>query len=77
MDINVKEARSRFSNILSQVEGGQEVVITRRGKAVARLVPYAAKGQKLPSLKEFRASIRIAGEPLSKTVVHNRNEDRL
>ena len=72
----MKEARSRFSDLISQVEKGEEVVITRRGKAVARLVPYAAAERRLPSLKEFRASIRIAGDPLSKTVVQNRNEER-
>lgn len=37
--ISVFEARTRLSALLDQVERGQEIVITRRGKAVARLVP--------------------------------------
>lgn len=39
MEINVKDARSRFSSLLDMVQGGDEVVILRRGKEVARLVP--------------------------------------
>lgn len=37
--LSVAEAKARFSAVLAAVEAGQEIVITRRGKAVARLVP--------------------------------------
>ena len=33
------EAKNKLGTLLDWVEGGEEVVITRRGKAVARLVP--------------------------------------
>jgi prevent-host-death family protein len=33
------EAKTHFSRLLERVERGEEIVITRRGKAVARLVP--------------------------------------
>lgn len=44
MVLNVKvigafEAKNRLGTLLDWVEQGEEVVITRRGKAVARLVP--------------------------------------
>lgn len=41
-------AKAHLSRLLDEVEAGGEVVITRRGKPVARLVPYAeaAKPQK-------------------------------
>jgi len=35
----VADAKSRFSSLLAEVEAGEEVVITRRGRPVARLVP--------------------------------------
>jgi prevent-host-death family protein len=76
MNISVKEARSRFSAILSEVEEGNEIVIMRRGKAVARLVPCADNRRKLSSLKEFRATIQLKGEPMSETVIRNRSEER-
>lgn len=35
----VRDMQHRLSAILSEVERGEEIVITRRGKVVARLVP--------------------------------------
>ena len=36
------EAKNRLGTLLDWVEHGEEVLITRRGKAVARLVPADA-----------------------------------
>ena len=38
-EIGAFEAKNRLSELLDQVEKGGEVVITRRGKPVARLIP--------------------------------------
>ena len=35
-------AKSRFSTVLAQVEAGEEVVFTRRGIAIARIVSEPA-----------------------------------
>jgi len=37
MVVSITEAKKRFTELLRAVEAGEEVVITRRGKAVARL----------------------------------------
>jgi prevent-host-death family protein len=36
------EAKTKLSELLDRVERGEEIVITRRGKPAARLVPPAA-----------------------------------
>ena len=36
--VSVHEAKMRLSRLLAQVEAGEDVVIARRGKPVARLV---------------------------------------
>jgi prevent-host-death family protein len=41
-EVAVYEAKTRLSELLAEVERGQQVTITRRGQAVARLVPAAA-----------------------------------
>lgn len=38
--VNVYDAKTRFSRLLAQVEQGAEIVISRNGRPVARLVPY-------------------------------------
>jgi prevent-host-death family protein len=40
-EVGAFEAKSKLGTLLDWVEGGEEVLITRRGKAVARLVPAA------------------------------------
>jgi len=40
--VAVVEARTHLSALLERVRRGEEIVITRRGKAVARLVPVGA-----------------------------------
>lgn len=37
--VNIHEAKTNLSRLLVEVEGGEEVVIARAGKPVARLVP--------------------------------------
>jgi prevent-host-death family protein len=76
MEINVKEARNRLSSLLDRVEEGAEVILLRRGKEVARLVPPAGTGRRLPSLRDFRLSIKLRGSPLSETVIQDRQEER-
>lgn len=40
-EVAVYEAKSRLSELLAEVERGEQVTITRRGVPVARLVPAA------------------------------------
>lgn len=41
--VGTREMRARFSEFLERAERGETVVITRRGKEVARLTPPEAK----------------------------------
>ena len=63
MEINVKEARRKFRELLDRVEQGDEVVVLRHGKAVARIVPLKRTGKRLPDLDDFRRSIGATGTP--------------
>jgi len=42
MAVNVHQAKSQLSKLLQRVEAGEEVVIARAGKPVAKLVPIGA-----------------------------------
>jgi len=41
--VNVDEAKTRLSALLALVEAGEEVIIARNGRPVARLAPLAAR----------------------------------
>ena len=38
--VNIYEAKSTFSRLVSRVEHGERIVISRSGRPVARLIPY-------------------------------------
>lgn len=72
-EMAVYEAKTRFSELLVEVEQGEQVTITRRGQAVARLVPMAsgkrgAVSQKqqvqaaFAALKALRQGVRLEGD---------------
>ena len=42
MKINVHEAKTQLSKLIAAAEAGEEVIIARHGKPVARLVPVEA-----------------------------------
>ena len=44
--VNIHQAKTQLSRLLAEVEGGEEVVIARNGKPVARLVGYERRGKR-------------------------------
>jgi prevent-host-death family protein len=71
VDVNVYAAKTQLSRLLERVQGGEEVVITRHGKPVAKLVPISrpARPRKLGAL---RGKVRIGKDfdaPLSDDVL--------
>ena len=40
MLVNIHEAKTHLSRLLEQVAAGEEIVIAKAGKPIAKLVPY-------------------------------------
>ncbi len=57
VQVTVAEAKSQLSSLLDAVEAGQAVVITRRGKPIAELVPRCAVRDLLPQLQALRDAL--------------------
>ena len=45
MKVNVHEAKTRLSQLLKQVEQGEEIVIARDGVPVAKLISFEQKAK--------------------------------
>jgi prevent-host-death family protein len=71
----VREVRQNLTDLLDDVKKGREVVITDRGRPVARLAPVAHR-RAFPDLSHVRATFRGPGAQLSQAVLEER-EDRL
>jgi prevent-host-death family protein len=67
--VSLFDAKNRLSALVDQVERGQEVTITRRGKPVARLVPIAVSRESgqaaVEKLLALRQGIARRGEHFS------------
>jgi len=44
--VNIHEAKTHFSKLLAQVSAGEEIIIAKAGKPVARLAPIETKAAK-------------------------------
>ena len=59
--VSSREANQKFSKILADAEKGREIVITKRGKPVAKLVPYSSKQispEREAAIKELMKMLR-------------------
>ena len=73
--VNVRQAREKFPELLDRVEHGEEIVVTRRGKEIAKIVPIIQRVHRLPSLKAFRESIAPSGTPAAEILRKERDAE--
>lgn len=74
-EIGSFEAKTHLSELLTAVEAGETITITRRGKPVARLVPVAPdRTAALARLNALRA--RLAGPFPAAEIAAARDEGR-
>ena len=52
MNVSVREFKARLSRYIRAAHSGKDVVITSRGKAVARIVPVPSNGAIKPGSRE-------------------------
>ena len=58
--VNVHEAKTNLSRLLAKAEAGEEVIIARNGKPVARLAPVQTAGQ--ASTRRLQGKICPSGQ---------------
>ena len=57
--VNIHDAKTRFSQLVERAERGEEIVIARNGKPVARIVPLEKRRLQLGRMA---GKIRIADD---------------
>lgn len=58
MQVNISEARKRLSSLVAAAERGEEVILARNGKPVARLGRYEAPKVKPPGA--WKGKVRVS-----------------
>jgi prevent-host-death family protein len=56
--VNIHDAKTHLSRLLAKVAKGQEIVIARAGRPIARLSPLPARGPRKPGA--FRGQLPVS-----------------
>jgi antitoxin (DNA-binding transcriptional repressor) of toxin-antitoxin stability system len=71
---SVRDLRNRYTSLLSWIGAGEDVVITRRGKVIARLVPEQGESAPTvdwsgsPAIRRDRAGARTLSSKASRAL---------
>jgi prevent-host-death family protein len=74
--ITFTDFRKKASDFITEVEHGETLVLLRRGKPVAEVVPYSDGYQRNPSWKQPGIHLRISGRDLSSAILEERETER-
>lgn len=71
----VRDLRNRYTSLLDWIGAGEEIIITRRGKAIARLVPEQAQANESvdwsqsPAVKRKRTAATALTAEQASTII--------
>jgi prevent-host-death family protein len=71
--IGIKQARQELPDLIDRAEAGEEIMITRQGIPVAKLIAAPKALKALPSLTQFRRQIGRTGTAAAKLVREERD----
>src|SRR5690625_3440353 len=74
--VNVSETREKLAELLLAVEAGEEIIITRRDRAVARLVALDRTMSPFPDRSQLRREIPPLNTSAAEIVRELRDEER-
>lgn len=60
LQVNIHEAKTHLSRLLARVAAGEQIVISKAGRPLARLVPVPRSRLKKRPLGQYRGQIWIA-----------------
>ena len=70
--ITFTDFRKKASGFITEVEHGETLVLLRRGKPVAEIVPFSDRVRKLPAWKQPTIRLRTRGSDLSSAILEER-----
>ncbi|OUL26345.1 prevent-host-death protein [Nostoc sp. RF31YmG] len=57
--VNIDQAQTNLSQLLSRVELGEEIIISNQGIAIAKLVPFRTSSNRCESLGQDRGRLVV------------------
>ena len=70
--ITFTDFRKKASSFITEVEHGETIVLLRRGKPIAEIIPFSDKSRQTPSWKCQNVRLQIQGSDLSSAILEER-----
>ena len=70
--ITFTDFRKKASGFITEVEHGETLILLRRGRPVAEIVPFSDRVQNLPAWKQPGIRLRTRGSDLSSAILEER-----
>ncbi|MBS3908969.1 MAG: type II toxin-antitoxin system Phd/YefM family antitoxin [Actinobacteria bacterium] len=73
--ITFTDFRKKASGFITEVEHGETLILMRRGKPVAEIVPFSDKPKRTPSWKQTGLRLQVEGSDLSSAILEEREAE--
>ncbi len=73
--VNFTEFRRQASELISEVERGETLVVIRHGKPVAEICPFVGEPADVPSWRRSGLRLATRGLALSKAILEERETE--
>lgn len=70
--ISFTDFRKKASGFIAEVEHGETLILLRRGKPVAEVIPFSDKVPRTPSWKRPGICLKLKGSDLSSAILDDR-----
>ena len=69
----VGKVQKKFAAVLKEIKAGEEIIVTKRGEPVARIIAMGPK-KHIDWPNFFEDAIEIKGKPISEIIVEERKD---
>lgn len=73
---SIREIRQHMSTLLKAVEAGEEIIIQRHGRPIAKISPIFQEPAKFPDRSELRSQIPMAKKSIADEIREMRDEEK-
>lgn len=73
--ITCTDFRKNSSGFITEVEHGETIVLLRRGRPIAEVIPFTDQLQRAPSWKRSGIHLQIRGSDLSSAILEERESE--
>ena len=74
--VTFTDFRKKASGFITEVEHGETLVLLRRGKPIAEIIPFSDRSERTPSWKEPGIHLEMKGTDLSSAILEEREAER-